>query len=140
MKTLRIVAALSLAFGILVLAGCKEKGSSPSSPNNSVSVSGIDLSKPIAEIKAAAEKMDTAQLKAMAEKCIAAVKDKESMVSKLMEQQKSLPLDKMATDAQKIMEQVKDLQTSITKLQDIFKVYYDALAAKGGDTSGLQMP
>jgi hypothetical protein len=138
MKTLRIMAFVILALAVMAVVGCKEKGSTPD--NVTTEIAGIDLSKPIAEVKAAAEKMDVAQLRTMAEKCIAAVKDKESAVSALVEKQKALPLDKIAADGQKIMDEVKEVQASITKLQEVFKVYYDALVTKGGDVSSLQMP
>ena len=133
MRTVRIAAMVLLAVAAIAVAGCKEKG-------GATEVAGIDLTKPVAEIKAAAESMDVAQLKNMAEKCIEAVKDKESAVAALVEKQKALPLDKIASDGQKIMEEVKELQTSIAHLQEVFKVYYSALVAKGGDASGLQMP
>ncbi|HSV26678.1 MAG TPA: hypothetical protein VLH60_02190 [Sedimentisphaerales bacterium] len=133
MTTIRIAVMALLVVAAIAVVGCREKG-------DATTVEGIDLTKPIAEIKAAAENMDIAQLRKMAEKYIGAIKNNETAVAALMEKQKALPLDKIASDGQKIMEEVKELQTSIARLHEVFKVYYDALVAKGGDTSGLQAP
>jgi hypothetical protein len=100
----------------------------------------FDPATTVDQAKANAAKMDVAGLKSMAEACIAAVKDKQGIISTLTAQQKALPLDKMATDGPKLMEQIKQLTDAVTAIKGQFKVYYDALVAKGADTAGLQMP
>jgi hypothetical protein len=100
----------------------------------------FDPATTVDQAKANAAKMDVAGLKSMAEACIAAVKDKQSLISTLTAQQKALPLDKMATDGPKLMEQIKQATNAMAAIKDQFKVYYDALVTKGADTAGLQMP
>lgn len=100
----------------------------------------FDPAKSLDTVKAEAAKMDATQLRDMALKALGAIKDKESLISTLTAQQKALSIDKVATEGQKIMDQLKQAQDALTSLKSMFKTYYDALVAKGGDTSGLQLP
>jgi|GEM_PF-544872 len=152
----RITVVLLVVATLLLAPGCKKKSEptappTPGTPDSTIGAMtekaaavaeavALDISKSLDQVKADAQKMDAAQLRAMAEKCIAAVKDKDSQISALMEKQKAIPMDKLATDAQKLMDEVKTLQDSLDKIKEQFKVYYDALVAKGGDTSGLELP
>ena len=156
MGIVRITTLLLVAVTLLLAPGCKKKSEPTAPPSPGTAGSGIgtltekavataeavalDISKSLDQVKTEAQKMDASQLRAMAEKCIAAIKDKDSQISALMEKQKAIPMDKLATDAQKLIDEIKTLQSSADKIKEQFKVYYDTLVAKGGDTSGLELP
>lgn len=99
-----------------------------------------DENKPISEVKAEAEKMDTDGLRAMAmvyQKSIAA---KNSEVEKLTAKLKDIPVTEMMGDeAKELKADVDNLNTSISALKERFEVYYQNLKEQGGDLSGLQI-
>jgi len=99
-----------------------------------------DENKPISEVKAEAEKMDTDGLRAMAmvyQKSIAA---KNSEVEKLTATLKDIPVTEMLGDkAKELKADIDDLNKSISALKERFEVYYQKLKEQGGDLSGLQV-
>jgi signal transduction histidine kinase len=99
-----------------------------------------DENKPISEVKAEAEKMDTDGLRAMAmvyQKSIAA---KNSEVEKLSAKLKDIPATEMlGNEAKELKADIDNLNKSISALKERFEVYYQNLKDKGGDLSGLQV-
>ncbi len=99
-----------------------------------------DENKPISEVKAEAEKMDTDGLRAMAmvyQKSIAA---KNSEVEKLTATLKDIPVTEMLGDkAKELKADIDNLNKSLSALKERFEVYYQKLKEQGGDLSGLQV-
>ena len=109
----------------LVLAGCSQKA---------------DESKPIGEVKAEAEKMDTAQLKAAAMKYKEAIMAKKDDMENVASKLEDIPVTEMLGDkAKEINAQIENIGKSVSALQERFEVYYNKLKEKGGDTSGLDI-
>jgi predicted nucleic acid-binding Zn-ribbon protein len=99
-----------------------------------------DESKPMTEVKAEAEKMNVEQLKAAATKYKDAIVAKKADVQKLMDKVKEVPpMEALGDEAKELKTDIDSLNKSISSLKDRFQVYYDKLAEKGGDTSGLQL-
>ncbi len=126
MKTVRnAVLCCLIALCLFAILGCGKKA---------------DENKPISEVKAEAEKMDTDGLRAMAmvyQKSIAA---KNSEVEKLTAKLKDIPVTEMMGDeAKELKADVDNLNTSISALKERFEVYYQNLKEQGGDLSGLQI-
>ncbi|HBG77232.1 MAG TPA: hypothetical protein DDW84_00070 [Phycisphaerales bacterium] len=117
-----VCAAVFIAVG---LAGCAGKA---------------DESKPIADVQADAQKMDVAQLTAMATKYKDAITAKKADVDKVMAKIKEIPLaDAMGKEAGALKQDVDALATSIKALKERFDVYYGKLVEKGADVSGLSI-
>jgi outer membrane murein-binding lipoprotein Lpp len=101
---------------------------------------GADENKPISDVQADAQKMDTAQLKEMATKYREAIMAKKTDVDKLMTKLKEVPIaDAMGKEAQDIKKEMDTISTSIKALKERFDIYYNKLAEKGGDVSGLSI-
>ncbi len=99
-----------------------------------------DENKPISEVKAEAEKMDTDGLRAMAMVYQKAVAAKNSEVEKLTATLKDIPVTEMLGDkAKELKADIDDLNKSISALKERFEVYYQKLKEQGGDLSGLQV-
>jgi predicted small lipoprotein YifL len=99
-----------------------------------------DENKPMADVKAEAEKMNEAQLKATAKQYYDAVKAKMADVEKTMAKLKDIPpLELAGEEAKALQADIDALNKSISNLKARFQVYYDKLVEKGGDTSGLQL-
>jgi len=110
----------------LIVLGCSQKAD--------------DESKPISEVKAEAEKMDTAQLRAMAMKYKDAIIAQNGEIDKLLDRLKGAPVaDTLGDDIQGIKAEVESINKSISALEERFEVYYNKLKEKGGDTSGLEI-
>lgn len=126
MKHLKNTAfGLFLLLCLLVLLGCSQKA---------------DEDKPISEVKAEAEKMDAAQLRAMAMKYKEAIVAKNKEVEKLVEELKEIPATEMLGEgADKIKTEMESINKSLSALKERFEVYYNKLKEKGGDTSGLEV-
>ncbi|TFG50340.1 MAG: hypothetical protein E4H40_01535 [Candidatus Brocadiia bacterium] len=125
MKALRIMAVLSvIAIGCLVLAGCGKK---------------TDESKPVAEVKAEAAKMDVAQLKKMAEQYKAAIVARKADIEKVTAKLKDIPVTEMGEKAKAIQADIEKLKTLVTALKERFEIYYQQLKEKGGDITGLAL-
>jgi hypothetical protein len=121
-----IVFYLLLLLCSLIVLGCSQKAG--------------DENKSIDEIKAEAEKMDTAQLRAMAMKYKEAIIAKNEEIEKLIARLKDAPATEMLGDqADKIKAEVESINKSLSALEERFEVYYGKLKEKGGDTSGLEI-
>jgi len=109
----------------LVLFGCSQKA---------------DENKPVSEVKAEAEKMDTSQLRSMAMSYKDAVMAKKGDVEKLAAKLKGIPVaEKLGAEAKEIKAELDNLNKSVSALKERMQVYYNKLKEKGGDTSGLDV-
>jgi ATP-dependent Clp protease ATP-binding subunit ClpA len=114
-----------LALSLLVLFGCGKKA---------------DENKPISQVQAEAEKMNVADLKAMAMKYKDAIEVKKADVEKVAAKLKEIPVTQLlGDDAKKLKADIDNLNKSISALKERFEVYYNQLKTKGGDLSGLQI-
>ena len=122
----RCVVGVALAvLGLGVLAGCSEKA---------------DETKPLSEVKAEAQDMDTAKLRGMALKYKDAIVAKQKEVAGLQDKLKEIPVTEIAgEEAKKLNESVAELAKSVKALTERFNVYYDSLKDKKGDLSGLDL-
>jgi hypothetical protein len=100
----------------------------------------FDPAKSLDTAKAEAAKMDVTQLRAMAQSILAAIKDKQAQIASLTKESGTNTLDSLGAVAKSGGDVLKQAQAALDALKAQFKVYYDALVAKGGDTSGLQLP
>ena len=99
-----------------------------------------DETKPISEVKAEAEKMDTSQLRSMAETYKKAIVAKQADIEKVTAKLKEIPLTSMmGEEAKALKADIANLNNSITALKERFEVYYEKLKAAGGDLTGLQL-
>ena len=102
--------------------------------------SKADENKPMSEVKAEAEKMDTSGLRAMAMDYKEAITAKNGEVDKITAKLKEIPLTEMlGEEAKGLKADIEDLNKSVSALRERFDVYYEKLKEKGGDTSGLQI-
>jgi len=126
MKTARnSVLCFLIALCLFAILGCGKKA---------------DENKPISEVKAEAEKMDTDGLRAMATVYQKAITAKNSEVEKLTAKLKDIPVTEMLSDeAKELKTDIDDLNKSISALKERFEVYYQKLKEQGGDLSGLQV-
>jgi len=126
MKDARNVSLVCLMMILLfALLGCGKKA---------------DANKPIAAVKAEAEKMSAADLRAMALVYKQNLTGKKAEVDKLMGQLKDIPIaEKLGAEAKKLQAELKSLNDSIAALRERFQIYYDKLKEKGGDLSGLEI-
>ena len=126
MKTVRnAVLCCLIALCLFAILGCGKKA---------------DENKPISEVKAEAEKMDTDGLRAMAMVYQKAIAAKNGEVEKLTAKLKDIPVTEMMGDeAKELKADVDNLNTSISALKERFEVYYQKLKEQGGDLSGLQV-
>ncbi len=99
-----------------------------------------DENKPISEVKAESEKMDTDGLRSMAMVYQKAIAAKNSEVEKLTAKLKDIPVTEMLGDeAKELKGDIDNLNTSISALKERFEVYFQKLKEQGGDLSGLQV-
>lgn len=100
----------------------------------------MDESKPIAEIKAKAAKMDVEQLRAVAKKYKYALTARQAEVKKLPESFAKIPLtEKLGKEAQALTADIDNLMKSVNALSERFGVYYDQIKAKGGELKDLEL-
>ena len=112
-----------LVAGLIVAVGCGKKA---------------DENKPISEVKAEAEKMNTDELRTTAMAYKKAIEAKEGDVEKLAAKLKDIPVTEMLGEkAKSLKADMDELQQSVSALQERFQIYYDKLKEKGGDVSGL---
>ncbi len=129
MKAYERIVIFVVLVSLLVFFGCGKKSSSAK----------VDASKPVAEVKAEAEKMDVSALRAMALSYKEAMLAKESEIKKLTDQLKQIPLaQQLGDEAKGLQSEIKTLTDSVSDLLERFTVYYDKLEAMGGDVSGLK--
>lgn len=99
-----------------------------------------DENKPMADVKAEAEKMSVAKLRTTAKAYYDAIMAKQEDIDKTMAKLKEVPLTQaMGEETASLKADVDALTKSISNLKARFQVYYDKLAEKGGDTSGLEL-
>lgn len=126
MQTLRKL-TLYCAVGLCVFAlpGCGKKA---------------DEKKPIAEVKAEAEKMSVKDLRAMATAYKGAITGKKAEVEKLAAKYADIPLaEKLDEKAKNLGSNIDSLNKSVSALTERYKIYYNKLKEKGGDVSGLEI-
>ncbi len=110
----------------LIVLGCSQKAG--------------DENKSIDEIKAEAEKMDTAQLRAMAMKYKEAIVAKNEEIDKLLAGLKDIAAaDALDGKTKEIKTEMESINKSLSTLEERFEVYYNKLKEKGGDISGLEI-
>jgi hypothetical protein len=98
----------------------------------------VDTTKPLSEVQAQADKMDTGSLKATALKYKDAILAKEADLEKLGAKIKDIPITQaLGQEATGLKTDYQNLQTSLKSLKDRFQIYYDTLKKKGGDLSNL---
>jgi hypothetical protein len=98
-----------------------------------------DENKPLSDVQADAQKMDVKQLTAMATKYKDAIVAKKADAEKVMTKLKAIPITDMGKEAQSIKQEVDALNKSVQALKERFDVYYNKLAEKGADVSGLSI-
>jgi predicted nucleic acid-binding Zn-ribbon protein len=109
----------------LLLCGCGSK---------------VDEKKPVSEVKAEAEKMDTGKLRAMAEAYKNAIVAKKSDIEKVTAKLKDVPVTELlGQEAKNLKVEFDNLNKSVTALTERFEVYYQKLKEEGGDVSGLEL-
>jgi hypothetical protein len=120
--TISILACLAFT---LILTGCEKK---------------VNENTPIADVKAAADKMDKDQLKSAAMEYKNAITAKKAEVDKIMAQIKQVPPTEIMGDKMKnLKSQLDPLSKSLTGLQERFDIIVSKLKEKGGDLSGLTL-
>ena len=126
MKTVRNAAFyFLLVVCSLVLVGCGKKA---------------DETKPLSEVRAEAEKMDTAQLKSRAMQYKNAILAKSGEVDKIAAELKKIPVTELlGNEAKELKSEIENLNKSVSALKSRFEVYYNKLKEKGGDLSGLEI-
>ena len=99
-----------------------------------------DENKPISEVKAEAEKMDTDGLRAMAMSYKEAIAVKSGDLEKLTAKLKDIPVTEMlGAEAKSLKADMENLEKSVSALKERFEVYYQKLKDTGGDIAGLQL-
>ena len=122
----KVTCYLLLAACVVGLLGCGKKAA--------------DETKPVSEVKAEAEKMSVADLRAMAETYRDKIMAKKGELDTLVKKLADIPLaEKLGEEAKAIQADMGDLSKAIQALTERFKVYYDKLKEKGGDLSGLEI-
>lgn len=123
--TRNIILYSLLVMGLSALFGCGKKA---------------DENKPIAEVKAEAEQMNTKELRAMALAYKEAIMAKRKDVDKLAASLKVIPVTEMLSKkANRLIADSNSLNKSISALTERFRIYYNKLKEKGGDVSGLEL-
>ena len=109
----------------LLLCGCGSKA---------------DEKKPISEVKAEAEKMDTGKLRAIAEAYKNAIVAKKGDIEKVTAKLKDVPATELLSkEAKDLKADIENFNKSMTALKERFEIYYQKLKEKGGDVSGLEL-
>jgi hypothetical protein len=99
-----------------------------------------DENKPISEVQAEAEKMDTGKLRAAAKSYKEAILAKRSELEKLGAKLKEIPVtEALGEEAKKLKADIDSLNKSVAALRERFQIYYEKLKEKGGDLSDLQI-
>jgi hypothetical protein len=125
MRAKKSILILVLAAASLVIFGCGKKA---------------DENKPMAEVKAEAEKMNVEQLKSMAMSYKSAIEAKTKDIDALATKLKEIPVANMlGEEAKKIKADIDEVTKSLEALKERFDVYYNALKEKGIDVSNLQL-
>jgi predicted small lipoprotein YifL len=129
-KRIILTSFVVLTVFAMVLSGCGKKGV-PAGP--------VDENKPMAEVTAEAELMNVGQLREMATKYLAAIQGKSAEVDTMMQKLRdSSTAGSLTTDFTLIQTDIKAITTSLSSLQERFKVYYDKLVELKADVSSLE--
>ena len=124
-KTKTIVLCCLLAATIFNLSACAKKA---------------DEDKPLNDVKDQAEKMNTKELRKMAETYKDAILAKKQDVEKLATKLKEIPItDMLGQEAKDLKADISNLNKSVSNLSERFKIYYEKLKEKQGDTSGPEI-
>ena len=100
----------------------------------------VDLNKPVAEIKAAVEKMDVEQIKEVAAKYTEALQDKKVDVDALVAKLKEIPMTEMLGEkAKSIKTEMDELTKSLKALQERLDVYVTKLKELKVDVSEFKI-
>lgn len=124
MNKLLMICAL---LGALAFSGCNE---------------GVkaEQSKPAAEVKAEAEKLDASALRKKVLEYKDTIVKKTSELSKIQDSLKEIPVAEIAGEkAAKIKKQIEEVAASLSQLKEKYQIYFDMLKAKGGDLTGLNL-
>ncbi len=101
---------------------------------------GIDIEKPIADVKAEAEKLDVDQLRSKAMEYKNAIVAKRAELEKLTAKLKEIPLaQQLGAEAKSIQADITNVNKAIAPLTERFQVYYNTLKEKGGNLVGLEL-
>ena len=124
MESAKKIALYSLlAVSLIVAVGCGTKANE---------------NKPLSEVKAEAEKMNTDELRATAMEYNKAIKAKKGDVEKIADKLKDIPpAELLGEKAKNLKADMEKINQSVSALQERFQIYYDQLKEKGGDVSGL---
>ncbi len=123
MKLATLISAM-LVF-TFIISGCGKKA---------------DENKPISEVQAEAQKMNVEQLRQMAIAYKDALVAKQAEIDKLAAKVKEIPIaDALGKEAHNLKADMDKLTTSVSALKERFNIYYDAVKAKGGNLSGLEV-
>jgi len=126
MKNLITVICYCLfAYFTLAIVGCGQKA---------------DETKPVSEIEAQAENMSINKLRSMALKYKDAILAKKKDLSDIADKLKEIPPAELLGDkANELKDDLKELNSSISALKERFKIYYNNIREKKGDTSDLEI-
>jgi len=115
-------AVVALCAGILMLnVGCGEKASE---------------TKPMDQVKAEAEKMDSQQLRDTAKAYLDKIKAQQSKLKEVQDKLKEIKVTELMSDkAKAIKADAAKISSSVKNLQDRMNVYLDQLKKKGEDVS-----
>ncbi|MCK4999413.1 MAG: hypothetical protein KAS23_07755 [Anaerohalosphaera sp.] len=147
-KTANILLLVVLVL-VICVAGCGKKETSPNTPgqdnptdtgSGTAAAMGVDISKPIADIKAMLSKLDAEQVKATAVKYKDAIVAKQSQVGDLTAKIKEIPIAQMAGEEMKELKaEMDELTKTTTALKDRFDVYLEKLKELKVDISDLKL-
>lgn len=99
-----------------------------------------DTTTPVAEVKAAAEKMDVAKLRDMAMTYKEAITAKAEQIKAEGLKLKDIPLtEMMGGKAKELNATIDELTKTVEALKERLNIYLDELKKKGGDLTGLQI-
>ena len=99
-----------------------------------------DTDKPIADVKAEAEKMDATQLRSMAMQYKDAIAAKAEEIKVEGTKLKDLPIAELMGDkAKELNARINELTKTVDALNERFNVYVEELKKKGGDLTGLNI-
>lgn len=154
-KAANLILMVALVLAICV-AGCKKDTGSSDTPTpapggdktpevpvsglDSKPAIGVDIEKPIAEIKAMVEKMDVEQIKATAIKYKDAILAKKPELDELTDKIKEIPIAKMLSDETKALKvELDELTKSTGALKERFNIYMDKLKELKIDISDIKL-
>lgn len=123
--------------GAVLLFGCgKKEPAAPARTGGGTSVVGIDLTASLADLKAAAAKMDLPALEKTAKQYMDQITAKQGELTKLMDKFAAIPLaQKMGNEAKALQTDISELTGAVSDLTQRFQVYIAAIQEKGGDVT-----